>query len=70
MSLHNKVREVKNMKKTFYFFLILYIIIVLLLNSVFDLSNVLLTVLFAIFVGALVIYSIAKRSKGDERKKC
>lgn len=51
------------MKKTFYLFLILYIIIVLLLNSVYDLSNVLLTVLFAIFVGALVIYSIAKRSK-------
>lgn len=57
------------MKKMFYFSMFLYIIIVLLLNYVYDLSNVLLTFLYAIFVCAVTVYSIVKKVRGD-RKKC
>lgn len=48
---------------SFYIFLIFYIIAVLILNSVYGLSDVILTVLYAIFVGALVIHRIVKRNK-------
>ncbi len=53
------------MKKTFYLFLFLYIIVVMLLNYVYDFSNVTLTFLLAIYVIALIVYSLLKRIKKE-----